>query len=390
MARRRRHGFLDLLPGYSGFTVLGRRARRRCSPARSAAARRWSYRLTRRARPARARRARRRRRRRRRARAGNRALAALPRARARRRRARAADAARTATRRTCSRRACAVGAVLAARADRTGWAVGAARRSPSSRSSGRCSRSCPPRSPRPGAGCAHRRRSAPAGRPLLLVLAQTCSAGGAPGDDHHHRPAVPPAPALLAVRRPGDARVHRRRPRHDAWAPAGCAAHAPADRRRRRGPRRAVVVRGGPERNRDDVLGVLALAFLLRCMLDPWNLVYYHLPLVVALAAWEARRGRDLPVLSIVVNAAVLAHVRHLRRAHGLRPLRRATSAWTRPARGRSRRRAAASAGAPAHAAPRERRGSGSRLTAPATLRGACPAAPTSAAPPSSPSTSTS
>jgi hypothetical protein len=63
-------------------------------------------------------------------------------------------------------------------------------------------------------------------------------------------------------------------------------------------------LRSGPERNRDDALGVLALALLLRCMLDPWDLVYYHLPLAVALAAWEARRGRDLPVLSVVVNAA--------------------------------------------------------------------------------------
>jgi hypothetical protein len=63
-------------------------------------------------------------------------------------------------------------------------------------------------------------------------------------------------------------------------------------------------LRSGPERNRDDVLGVLALAFLLRCILDPWNLVYYHLPLVVSLAAWESRRGRDLPVLAVAVNAA--------------------------------------------------------------------------------------
>lgn len=63
-------------------------------------------------------------------------------------------------------------------------------------------------------------------------------------------------------------------------------------------------LRSGPERNRDDVLGVLALVLLLRCMIDPWNLVYYHLPLIVALAAWEARRGRDLPVVSIVATAA--------------------------------------------------------------------------------------
>jgi hypothetical protein len=63
-------------------------------------------------------------------------------------------------------------------------------------------------------------------------------------------------------------------------------------------------LRSGSERNRDDVLGLLALVLLLRCMIDPWNLVYYHLPLVIALAAWEARRGRDLPVLSLIATAA--------------------------------------------------------------------------------------
>jgi len=63
-------------------------------------------------------------------------------------------------------------------------------------------------------------------------------------------------------------------------------------------------LRSGPDRNRDDVLGVLALIFLLRCMLDPWDNVYYHLPLVVALAVWEARRGRSLPVLAVTVTAA--------------------------------------------------------------------------------------
>jgi glycosyl transferase family 87 len=62
--------------------------------------------------------------------------------------------------------------------------------------------------------------------------------------------------------------------------------------------------RSGSHRNPDDALGVLALAFLLRCMLDPWDLVYYHLPLVVSLAAWEARRGRELPVLAVVANAS--------------------------------------------------------------------------------------
>ena len=63
-------------------------------------------------------------------------------------------------------------------------------------------------------------------------------------------------------------------------------------------------VRSGPERDRDDVFGVLALAFLLRCMLDPWNLVYYELPMIVSLAVWEARTGKALPSLAIAASAA--------------------------------------------------------------------------------------
>jgi hypothetical protein len=61
--------------------------------------------------------------------------------------------------------------------------------------------------------------------------------------------------------------------------------------------------RAGASRCLDDAFGVLALVFLLRCMLDPWDLVYYHLPLVVSLAVWEARRGRELPVLAVVASA---------------------------------------------------------------------------------------
>ncbi len=53
-----------------------------------------------------------------------------------------------------------------------------------------------------------------------------------------------------------------------------------------------------------DALGVLALVLLLRCLLDPWNGPYYAVPAVLAVAAWEAVRGRGLPVLAIA--AAVL------------------------------------------------------------------------------------
>jgi hypothetical protein len=59
-----------------------------------------------------------------------------------------------------------------------------------------------------------------------------------------------------------------------------------------------------PNRNLDDALALLALLFLLRCLLDPWNLGYYHLPLVTALVAWEVRSGRDWPLLGLAVSAA--------------------------------------------------------------------------------------
>jgi len=59
---------------------------------------------------------------------------------------------------------------------------------------------------------------------------------------------------------------------------------------------------GRGARRRDDALALLALLFLARCALDPWNLVYYHLPLVLALLAWEVRRGRDWPVLALAVS----------------------------------------------------------------------------------------
>jgi len=61
---------------------------------------------------------------------------------------------------------------------------------------------------------------------------------------------------------------------------------------------------GGGARRHDDAFALLALLFLERCALDPWNLVYYHLPLVLALLAWEVHRGRGLPVLTLGVTAA--------------------------------------------------------------------------------------
>jgi Glycosyltransferase family 87 len=60
--------------------------------------------------------------------------------------------------------------------------------------------------------------------------------------------------------------------------------------------------RPGP---RSDALLLLALLLLVRCLFDPWNVIYYHLPLVIALLAWEVTAGRRIPVVSLVTTGAV-------------------------------------------------------------------------------------
>jgi hypothetical protein len=58
-------------------------------------------------------------------------------------------------------------------------------------------------------------------------------------------------------------------------------------------------------RRRQAADGLLLLAFLLflRCLLDPWNNVYYVLPCVLALVAYEASRGRA-PLAAAAVTGA--------------------------------------------------------------------------------------
>jgi hypothetical protein len=63
--------------------------------------------------------------------------------------------------------------------------------------------------------------------------------------------------------------------------------------------------RDADRRPRDEALLLLALLFLERCALDPWNNLYYHLPLVIALLAWEIRRDR-FPLLTTAVSACVI------------------------------------------------------------------------------------
>jgi hypothetical protein len=53
-------------------------------------------------------------------------------------------------------------------------------------------------------------------------------------------------------------------------------------------------------------LALLALLFLLRCLLDPSNHVYYQVPFVLAAAAWESRR-RGVPVVALLGLAGFAA-----------------------------------------------------------------------------------
>jgi hypothetical protein len=51
-----------------------------------------------------------------------------------------------------------------------------------------------------------------------------------------------------------------------------------------------------------DGLLLLALVLLLRCMLDPWNVIYYELPFLLALVAWELHARDGVPVTSLVAT----------------------------------------------------------------------------------------
>jgi hypothetical protein len=55
----------------------------------------------------------------------------------------------------------------------------------------------------------------------------------------------------------------------------------------------------------DDVLLLLALLFLARCVLDAANNSYYHLPFLVVLATWEALTRERPPLLALGATALV-------------------------------------------------------------------------------------
>jgi hypothetical protein len=57
-----------------------------------------------------------------------------------------------------------------------------------------------------------------------------------------------------------------------------------------------------------DALRLLALVMLLRAALDPWNNLYYHVPFLFALMAYEIRAKR-MPLLAVGYSFVLLAVV---------------------------------------------------------------------------------
>jgi hypothetical protein len=55
----------------------------------------------------------------------------------------------------------------------------------------------------------------------------------------------------------------------------------------------------------EDVLALLALIFLVRCLLDPMTNSYYHLPFLMSLAAWEGLRRERAPLLTVAATLLI-------------------------------------------------------------------------------------
>ena len=55
---------------------------------------------------------------------------------------------------------------------------------------------------------------------------------------------------------------------------------------------------------RENALALLALLMLLRCGLDPWDLVYYPLPFIIALLSWETTVKGRAPIGAAIATVA--------------------------------------------------------------------------------------
>jgi hypothetical protein len=80
-----------------------------------------------------------------------------------------------------------------------------------------------------------------------------------------------------------------------------------------------------------DGLLLLALVLLLRCLLDPWNVIYYELPFLLALVAWEVHAREGAPIISLA--AMLLCWITLERLTHTASPDLQAAAflAWSVP-----------------------------------------------------------
>jgi hypothetical protein len=56
----------------------------------------------------------------------------------------------------------------------------------------------------------------------------------------------------------------------------------------------------------EDALPLLALLFLIRCVFDPVDNYYYHLPLLMALLAWDVQQRRRLPYATLAATVSLI------------------------------------------------------------------------------------
>jgi hypothetical protein len=83
-----------------------------------------------------------------------------------------------------------------------------------------------------------------------------------------------------------------------------------------------------------DALLMLALVLLLRCMLDPWNVIYYQFPFLVSLAAWEVASERRAPFFALAASFLVWTTFRQVNVASSANVTNLFYLTWTVPAAG--------------------------------------------------------
>ena len=60
-----------------------------------------------------------------------------------------------------------------------------------------------------------------------------------------------------------------------------------------------------PRPTPDDALALLALLFLVRCLVDPVDNASHYVPFLLSLLAWEGLVRRRLPLVSILTSATI-------------------------------------------------------------------------------------